>query len=162
MSAEMSASNAHDQGPAREREQDRPSRPAERANPEPDVVQPDAAQTDAEKDRPAPDPRQPVLMVMIMASPVVFDDIVTALLEFGVQATVVQSKGLMAMMREEMPIFSGLASLLPGQTGSRVLMSVTTTATAAKVFEFLEHDLAQADRPIAFTISLDGVIGLRD
>lgn len=110
---------------------------------------------------PEADPKRPVLMVMIFASPSVFDDIVTALLEFGVHATIVQSKGLMALLREEMPIFSGLASLLPEQTGSRMLISVTTTGAAAKVFEFLERELTQADRPIAFTVSLESIVGLR-
>ncbi|MGP1347493.1 MAG: hypothetical protein ACTS3F_12625 [Phycisphaerales bacterium] len=106
------------------------------------------------------DAKRRVLMVMILSKPSVTDDIITALLEFGISATVMQSKGLMALIREEMPIFSGLASLMPEQTGSRVLLSITNNKTAGKVFEFLEDDLPQADRPIAFTVPIERHAGL--
>ena len=54
-----------------------------------------------------------VLVVMIVSSPAILDDLVTGLLDIGLAATIVESKGLMALLREEMPIFGGLASMMP-------------------------------------------------
>ena len=102
-----------------------------------------------------------VLLIIIVASPALFDDLVTGLLDIGIAATVVESKGLMALLREEMPIFGGLASMLPENTGSRLVISVTSRSLASKAFDFLTQEVTQADRPIAFTVPIDRVIGMR-
>ena len=57
-----------------------------------------------------------VLLVMIVPNRTVLDDIVTGLLDMGVGGTIVESKGLMALVKEEMPVFSGLAALIGEQT----------------------------------------------
>jgi hypothetical protein len=116
-------------------------------------------------ERSAPHPQQgdnaPVLLVLVVASPTMLDDIVTVLLDFGVGGTVVESKGLAALLRAEMPIFSGLASLLPETTGSRLVFSVTTRGQADKVMDFLIEGLKHAQRPVGFCVGLDRVVGLR-
>jgi len=102
-----------------------------------------------------------VLLVLIVANPSSFDDLVTGLLDVGVSATIMESKGLMAFLREEMPIFSGLASMMPDVTGSKVVLSATKRELADKVMELLEKEFSTSERPIGFTVSLDRVVGLR-
>lgn len=102
-----------------------------------------------------------VLLVMIVASGAIMDDLVTGLLDVGVAGTVIESKGLMALLREEMPIFGGLASMLPATTGSRVVLSVTQEGLAESVFTMLTEEFKQADRPIAFTVPIDRIVGMR-
>ncbi len=109
----------------------------------------------------AADPRSPVLLVLIVASPGMLDEIVTILLDFGIGGTVVESKGLAAVLRAEMPIFSGLASLLPESTSSRIVFSLATRAQADKALDFIREGLNRAQRPIGFILSLDRVVGLR-
>lgn len=105
--------------------------------------------------------QEPVLLVLVVASPSMLDDIVTVLLDFGVGGTIVESKGLAALLRAEMPIFSGLASLLPETTGSRLVFSVTSRGQADKVLDFLSEGLKHSQRPIGFFVGLDRVVGLR-
>ncbi len=102
-----------------------------------------------------------VLLILIIANPASFDDIVTALLDIGISATILQSKGLMAFLREEMPIFSGLASMMPEVTGSRIILSATQTDLAQRVLEMLEEEFSDSERPIGLTIGIDSLVGLR-
>ncbi len=102
-----------------------------------------------------------VLVVMIVSSPAILDDLVTGLLDIGLAATIMESKGLMALLREEMPIFGGLASMMPSSTGSRVALSLTTREMARRVFVFLEKELRIADRPIAFAVPVESAFGHR-
>ena len=103
----------------------------------------------------------PVLLVIILSDPAELDKLITLLLDAGVTgATVLESKGMAAILREDMPIFSGLASLLPERTGSRVIFSVTTREGAAGVFAVLEEELKERERPIALTVPVDASLGL--
>ncbi len=102
-----------------------------------------------------------VLLVVIVANPSTFDDLVTGLLDIGVSATIVQSKGLMAFLREEMPVFSGLASMMPDVTGSRIVFSVTSRELSGKVLDLIEQEFEANDRPIGLMIGLDRIAGLR-
>lgn len=104
---------------------------------------------------------QRVLLVLIAKSHAVFDDIVTILLDVGVAGTVIDSKGLMALIREELPVFTGLASMVPETTGSRVVMSVTNQALANDLFRALENEIPATDRPIAVTIPVGSMLGLQ-
>lgn len=105
---------------------------------------------------------QRVLLVVIASSPEQLDDIITVILDLGIPgATVIESKGLGAILRQEMPIFSGLASLIPDQTGSRLILSVAPEDKAERFFELMEHDFPSAARPIAFTVPVSRVAGLK-
>ena len=107
----------------------------------------------------SPDGR--VLLVMIASDHAMFDDLITALLDIGLTgATVIESKGMGSILREEMPIFAGLAAMIPEHTGSRVLISVTTREQAEKVFQFLEDEIKAANRPIAITLPVERTAGL--
>jgi hypothetical protein len=103
-----------------------------------------------------------VLLFVIASSPAQLDDIITVILDLGIPgATVIESKGLGAILRQEMPIFAGLASLIPDQTGSRLILSVTQRDRAEQFFSFLENDFSGAARPIAFTLPIERVSGLK-
>ena len=107
----------------------------------------------------SPDGR--VLLVMIASDHAMFDDLITALLDIGLTgATVIESRGMGAILREEMPIFAGLAALIPEHTGSRVLLSVTTREQAGRVFQYMETELKAANRPIALTVPIEQAAGL--
>ncbi len=96
-----------------------------------------------------------VLLVMIVANQSMLDDLVTAMLDLGIQGTIIESKGLMSLLRDEMPIFSGLAAMIPQRTGSRVVLSVTAAGEIDQVFSFLQNELSDEERPIAFTVPID-------
>jgi len=103
-----------------------------------------------------------VLLVMIASNPAMLDDLITALLDIGVTgATVIETKGMGAILREDMPIFAGLASLIPEHTGSRVVLSLTTSKQAEEVFKYLLEELESNERPIAFTTPVDRVCGVK-
>lgn len=102
-----------------------------------------------------------VLMVVIVPNTTVLDDVATGLLDIGVAGTVLESKGLMTLMREEMPIFGGLASMLPQNTGSKMIFSVTTVELAQSAFSMIEREFKQVERPIAFTVPIDLAVGMR-
>lgn len=96
-----------------------------------------------------------VLLVMIVANQGMLDDLVTAMLDLGIQGTIIESKGLMSLLRDEMPIFSGLAAMIPQRTGSRVVLSVTSAGEIDQVFAFLQNELSDDERPMAFTVPID-------
>lgn len=114
-------------------------------------------QTDAgeQSQKPADDSMRLVLLVMIVANQSMLDDLVTAMLDLGIQGTIIESKGLMSLLRDEMPIFSGLAAMIPQRTGSRVVLSVTAAGEIEQVFSFLQNELNDDERPIAFTLPID-------
>jgi hypothetical protein len=101
-----------------------------------------------------------VLLLVIVRDRSVLDELVTALLDLGVAGTMVESEGLMAMVREEMPVFSGLAALIPERTGSRIVVSATTRKLAAGVFEYLANEVRERERPIALTVPIEASLGL--
>jgi len=101
-----------------------------------------------------------VLLLMIASNPAMLDDVITTLLDIGMSgATILESKGMTAILREEIPIFAGLASLLPENTGSRVLVSATTRKQADKIIAYLEEEMKPADRPIVFTTPIERYLG---
>lgn len=103
-----------------------------------------------------------VLLMLILADRTWLDDIVTVLVDVGATgATVLDSQGLGAILRREMPIFAGLASLIPERTGSHVIVSLTTRATADKVFTYIDKERKPSERPIAFTVPVDRWTGER-
>lgn len=106
----------------------------------------------------APDDR--VLLVLISSDPGQLDSLITALLDIGLtRATVLESKGMSALLREEMPIFAGLASLMPERTGSKVLLAATSRRLAEAVFGYIEDELKPSQRPVCFTTVIERYAG---
>ena len=102
-----------------------------------------------------------VLLVLIVGSAAAFDDVLTGLLDIGVAGTVIESKGLMALLREEMPVFGGLASMLPDNTGTKIVFSATQRFLADRVFDMVDSEFTSDRRPLAFTLPIERVTGMR-
>ncbi|MFO0828047.1 MAG: hypothetical protein U0572_07840 [Phycisphaerales bacterium] len=123
------------------------------------------ASAHGEGDRDTDPPAGPVrsahqLLILIARNEEAFDPLVTGLLDVGITgATVIDSRGLGAVVREDMPIFAGLAALLPQSTGSKVIVSVTTPALIQRLGRYLDEMRADL-RPIGAVISLGAVFGL--
>ena len=101
----------------------------------------------------------PRLLIMIARSDAALDELITGLLDVGVRgATVIDAKGLAAILRQDMPIFSGLAALLPPQTGSRVVLSVISDSIAESLKRFVE-DMREEDRPISILLPIADSFG---
>ena len=100
------------------------------------------------------------LLVLIARTEESFDPVVTALLDAGITgATVLESRGIGAIIRSEMPIFAGLAALLPQATGSRVILSVAPSERIEALLRFLQQ-LPRERRPIGVTLPVTQVLGL--
>ena len=117
---------------------------------EPAPAAPDSPTTESTPER--------VLLVMIVGSADLLDEILTGMLDLGVPGTILEARGLMSLLREEMPIFSGLAAMLPETSGSRVVLSFTTSDLVKQVFAFLMSEI-EKDRPLAFTLPIGAVLG---
>jgi len=103
-----------------------------------------------------------VLLFLIVSDPGALDRLITLLLDVGITgATVIESRGMGAIIREEMPIFSGLAPLLPARTGSRLIVSVTGRQRAGDVLGALEREFKERDRPMAFTTPIAQSLGIK-
>lgn len=119
------------------------------------------AKGSGETPRPGVDGR--VLLLMIVSDPGTLDRLITALLDIGAPgATVIESKGMASIIREEMPIFSGLAHLLPERTGSRVLLAAMTMEKADEALRVIERDFKERDRPIAVVVPIVRMTGIRN
>lgn len=103
-------------------------------------------------------PPGPRLIVGIARSEAGFEQLVNIFLDAGVPgATVIESRGLASILREELPIFSGLAALLPSASGSRTVVAIGPAHAADAVVRFARQ-LPAADRPIIATVPLTDVV----
>lgn len=101
------------------------------------------------------------LLIMIARNESALDELMTGLLDVGITgATILESKGMGAILRQEMPMFAGLASLLPQQTGSRVILSVARTDRLERMQRFVE-EMRQEDRPLLIVVPVERVSGLK-
>ncbi|MFG0331386.1 MAG: hypothetical protein ACF8PN_15975 [Phycisphaerales bacterium] len=95
------------------------------------------------------------LLIMVARSESALDEIVTGLLDVGITgATVIESKGLGAILRQEMPMFAGLASFLPQHTGSRVVLSLTTPDHIERLNRFL-GEMHPDDQPLSIVVQVE-------
>ncbi len=105
------------------------------------------------------------LMVIIIDQPDLVDDLLTGFLDIGVRgATIVESRGMGQVVRQDMPSFAGLASLFPENTGSRMILSVMPEALTERVAELVEEVGSQFGQPntaICFTLPVETFRGIR-
>lgn len=98
-------------------------------------------------------------MVIILDQPSLMDDIISGFLDLGVPgATIMESKGMGQIIRQDMPMFAGLAGLFSESTGSRVIMSVMTKELVDSVYKLIEELAGQFELPksiICFTLPVD-------
>ncbi len=89
-------------------------------------------------------PEAKKLVVVIIDRAELVDELLTGFLDIGVPgATVLESRGMGSIIRQEMPMFAGLASLFPEHTGSRVILSVLPESVIEKVYGVLDELVGQ-------------------
>ncbi|MDH3583155.1 MAG: hypothetical protein OER86_02960 [Phycisphaerae bacterium] len=105
------------------------------------------------------------LFVIILDHADLVDELMTGFLDLGVRgATVIESRGMGQIIRQDMPIFAGLASLFGEATGSRMIFSVMPVSLVEPVFALVEEvvgSLDQANTAMCFTIPVDQFRGIR-
>lgn len=105
------------------------------------------------------------LMLIILDRAELVDELLTGFLDVGVPgATVLESRGMGSIIRQDMPMFAGLASLFPDHTGSRVILSVMPLSVIDDVFKLVEEvvgQLDQANSAVCVTLPVDEFRGIR-
>ncbi|MBL8746429.1 MAG: hypothetical protein JNK58_08760 [Phycisphaerae bacterium] len=103
---------------------------------------------------------RPALLIVLATSTSHLEDAVAVLIDLGIAATVIQTKPLSTVLRDEVPVFAGLASMLPRMPESRLVVSITTMGLADRALRLLSTGL-QADGHGLFvaTIALRGFFG---
>lgn len=100
------------------------------------------------------------LVVLVVRSAESFDPLINALLDAGMRgATIVDSRGLAAVLRQEMPIFAGLAALLPQTTGSRMIVSIAACESVDALMRFID-EMPEDVRPVGAVVPIERTIGL--
>jgi nitrogen regulatory protein PII len=105
------------------------------------------------------------LFIIILDQPPLVDELLTGFLDVGVPgATVIESRGMGSIIRQDMPIFAGLGALFPESTGNRIVMSVVPEALVDDVFKLVEEVVGHLDKPnsaICVTVPVDQFRGIR-
>lgn len=103
---------------------------------------------------------RPALLIVLATDLAHFEKSVTVLIDMGLAATVIQTRPLSSVLREEIPMFAGLASLLPRMPESRLLISITTTKQADRALAMLSSESGDSrDGIFVATMPLRGFFG---
>ncbi|MSR70037.1 MAG: hypothetical protein EXS17_06810 [Phycisphaerales bacterium] len=88
-----------------------------------------------------------------------FDAVINAVLDAGISdATVVEARNLAAIMQQDLPIFAGLAALLPQASGTRAILALCRGDRATTLMTYL-REIPKDDRPIAVVITVENFLG---
>lgn len=99
------------------------------------------------------------LVVLLVQHGQAFDAVISAVLDAGISdATVVESQSLASIMRKDMPIFAGLAALLPQSVGSRAIFALCPADKASTLIGYL-REIPKDDRPIAAAFPVEHFLG---
>ncbi len=99
------------------------------------------------------------MLILLVQHGQAFDAVINATLDAGIaDATVVEGQSLASIMRKDMPIFAGLAALLPQSIGSRALFAICAAEQASTLIGYL-REIPKDDRPIAVSFPVDHYLG---
>ncbi len=88
-----------------------------------------------------------------------FDAVINAVLDAGISdATVVEARNLASIMQQDLPIFAGLAALLPQASGSRAIFALCRGDRAATLMSYL-REIPKDDRPTAVVVCVENFLG---
>ena len=105
------------------------------------------------------------LLVAIIDSPDKLDTILTGFLELGVRgATVINSEGMSRVLSHDIPIFSGLQTLV-NRSGpeNRTILTVISADLIDPVISLIQESCGDLEKPatgIIFTLPVGRVVGL--
>ena len=99
------------------------------------------------------------LVILLVQHGQAFEAVINATLDAGIiDATIVESQSLASIMRKDMPIFAGLAALLPQSVGSRAIFALCTADKASTLISYL-REITKDDRPIAAAFPVEHFLG---
>ena len=102
------------------------------------------------------------LLILIARDEAALDELVTGILDAGLTgATILESRGLGAVLRQDLPVFAGIAALLPQHTGSRVVLSLTEQANIDRLQQYID-EMPRERRPIGMQFAVERAFGLDD
>lgn len=100
------------------------------------------------------------LVVVLVQHGQSFEAVINSVLDAGISdAAVADSQSLGSIMRRDMPIFAGLAALLPRAEGSRLITCLVPKEAASRLMTYL-RELPKDDRPIAAVLPVEQSLGL--
>jgi nitrogen regulatory protein PII len=105
------------------------------------------------------------LLVAVVNDPEKIDEVLSGFLELGITgATVIHSEGMGRVLSHDIPIFAGLQTLISrSRPQNRTIFSVIEDEKVESALGLLQEvcgNLADPATGIAFTLSLDRVVGL--
>ncbi|MSQ90816.1 MAG: hypothetical protein EXS01_05410 [Phycisphaerales bacterium] len=99
------------------------------------------------------------VMILLVEHGKAFDTVINSVLDAGISdATIVESQSLASVMRQDMPIFAGLAALLPQSAGARAIIILCDGSRASTLMGYLK-EIPKDDRPIAASFVVDHFLG---
>lgn len=107
------------------------------------------------------------LLVFVLNKEELLSDVMSAFVEIGVGATILDSEGLFRTMVDEVPLFAEFRELMKGskpynRTIFSVIRSQEKLDEIVKVIHDICGDLSEPNTGILFTIPVDRVIGLTE
>lgn len=105
------------------------------------------------------------LLVAVVNDPQRVDEVLSGFVELGVTgATVINTEGMGRLLSHDIPIFSGLQTLIRGsRPENRTVLSVIPLSLVDSVLDLLREicgDLSSPATGIAFVLPLERVVGL--
>lgn len=105
------------------------------------------------------------LLIAVVNDPEKVDEILSGYLELGITgATIINSEGMGRVLSHDIPIFAGLQTLISrSRPQNRTIFSVVGDDKVGPAVALLQEvcgDLSAPATGIAFTLPLDGVVGL--
>lgn len=105
------------------------------------------------------------LVIVILDDPQLVEDLIMGLVELGVKgATVVESRGMGEIIRQDMPVFAGLATLFPKTTHSMMVMSLMPAELVEASFDLVNDIVGYIEREnsaICFSLPVESFRGIR-
>lgn len=105
------------------------------------------------------------LALIILDESELLDDVLMGLVDLGVTgATVVDSRGMGQIIRQDVQIFTGLANLFPETSRSVLIFSVMKASLVSSVFDMVDEVVGQIDRPnsaVCFSLPVDQTRGIK-
>ncbi len=105
------------------------------------------------------------LLIAVINDPEKLDEILSGYVELGITgATIISSEGMGKLLSHDIPIFAGLQTLISrSRPQNRTLFSVVADDRVEPALALLQDVCGNLSNPatgIAFTVSLDRVVGL--
>lgn len=95
------------------------------------------------------------LVLVLVENEKVLNEIVTGLLDAGVtDATVLNTRSLGSVLRQDMPIFAGVAKLLPESRGGRMIMAIMPEPSINALCRFID-EMRAVDRPTLLALPIE-------